>query len=667
MASETFSPNSATAGQYDWSTLANWAAGALPDQNTTAAISSTSAGYTLLMNGNYTVGGLVLGTGTGSMTLSLQSGDTLSGGNSVTVAGNDTVSITGGGTLAATAMTVNSNAVLNVQSGILTLSGGGLTLNAGSTTTFGPGVTLNVNTLSLNGAASLTLSIGSAGAPHVIQNVNTSGSGAKFTEIGGDVQVGSGGSGTFTVASAGTLEFTGSLGSSSVLQLQGGTMLLDSSVNLQSGDQFSFSGTTPSTLDIASSNNFQNGFAYALGGFDYGDKLEFGSLDLTGDSYSYSASSRTLAVTKNGSTVLKLSNLSLASDVASAPSFNLSGNTVSLNGTISCFLSGCLIETEFGLVPVEHLRTGQRLVTLDEGRRTLRPVRWVGHRLVNLPERAEATDYPIRIRAGAFGPAMPRNDLLLTGEHCLYVEGALIPARMLVNGSSIAHDTRQRRFAVHHVELDRHAVVLANGLACESYLDTGNRAGFGLPQPDDAALAWSTDAAAPLETRREKVEPIWLALACRAADELGLPAALPGALSDDAELRVLLDNQQSLAARWVSGRRHLFHIPAGCCPTHLASRAARPSDIIGPFVDDRRKLGVCVRQVTLWNGLNETVLGAQALCGPGWHKPEPGGSWTDGLAALVLPPAPGPESFLDVRLAATMHYPAPTPSETRAA
>lgn len=674
MASETFTPTSPTAtgsGQYRWSTLANWSGGTLPDQNTTATLSSTASGYTLLMDASYTVGSLIFGAGFGQLTLSLGSGDTLNGGNMDLIAANSTLMVGGSGTLSATGFEVKTNATFTMQSGTLSVGGSGLMLDAGSNTTFSSGVTLSVNALTLNGAANLTLSTGSAASPHLIQNVNTSGSGAKLTEVAGDLQIGSGGSGTFAVTGSGTIEFTGSLGSSSVLQLQGGTMLLDNAVNLQTGDQFAFSGSTASTLDVVSSNNFQNGFSYAVGGFDYGDKLEFGSLSLTGDTYSYSASSKTLNVVQNGSSVLKLSNLSLASDVSSTPAFVLSGNTVSLapasGSSVACFLTGSLIETEFGPQPIEHLQPGQRLVTLEAGRPALRPVRWVGHRLVNVPEQADEGDYPVRIRESAFGPGLPRRDLLLTAEHCLFVEGVLIPVRMLVNASSIRHDLSLRRFAVHHVELDRHSIILAEDLATESYLDTGNRASFGLPQAASASFEWSADAAAPLETRREAVEPIWLALACRAAAELELPAAPVPELSAEPELRILLDDQQSLAARWISGERHLFHIPAGRRATHLLSRAARPSEIIGPFVDDRRRLGVAVRQIALWNGLDETVLHGDLLSGAGWHAPEDGQCWTDGRAALALPPAPSAESFLDVRIAATMRYPAVPHAGSRAA
>jgi hypothetical protein len=92
----------------------------------------------------------------------------------------------------------------------------------------------------------------------------------------------------------------------------------------------------------------------------------------------------------------------------------------------------------------------------------------------------------------------------------VFVNGVLIPVRLLVNGSSVATVAR-RRVTYFHVELPMHAVILAEGLPVESYLDVGDRANFladgALVRlfPDfaarptaDVALAWETRGAAPL-------------------------------------------------------------------------------------------------------------------------------------------------------------------------
>src|SRR6185436_15037675 len=72
-----------------------------------------------------------------------------------------------------------------------------------------------------------------------------------------------------------------------------------------------------------------------------------------------------------------------------------------------------------------------------------------------------------------------------------------------------------------HVELERHDVLLAEGLPCESYLDTGNRAAFangsGVVQahPDFARGVWAAQACAPLVTDGPALVPIRTRLIAR--------------------------------------------------------------------------------------------------------------------------------------------------------
>ncbi len=55
------------------------------------------------------------------------------------------------------------------------------------------------------------------------------------------------------------------------------------------------------------------------------------------------------------------------------------------------------------------------------------------------------------------------------------MDGTLIPVRYLINDATIVQEAADS-VTYWHVELARHEVLLAEGLACESYLDTGNRA-----------------------------------------------------------------------------------------------------------------------------------------------------------------------------------------------
>jgi hypothetical protein len=248
----------------------------------------------------------------------------------------------------------------------------------------------------------------------------------------------------------------------------------------------------------------------------------------------------------------------------------------------------------------------------------------------------------------------------VTPEHCILTEAGLVPARMLVNGASILIDRDIVEYEFFHVELERHGILLSEGLTTESYLDSGNRALFADTQAA-ACVRPDTTMAAPLAVARAVVEPIWNRLADRAR-LLGLDAErVLVSLTDQPDLRLLLDDGSELAACWHSAQRHMFHVPRGARPTRLLSRAAVPAETVGPFVDDRRILGVAVDRLVLWTGLAEEVLPAGGVTLRGWHEGE-GARWTNGNAELDLPQA-GAETFLDIHLAGTMLY----PEETRLA
>ena len=88
----------------------------------------------------------------------------------------------------------------------------------------------------------------------------------------------------------------------------------------------------------------------------------------------------------------------------------------------------------------------------------------------------------------------------MSPDHAIYVDDVLIPAKHLVNGTTICQVQRQH-VVYHHVELERHDVVLAEGLPAETYLDTGDRAKFNggrssgcSPTSTSAAQVWETMA-----------------------------------------------------------------------------------------------------------------------------------------------------------------------------
>jgi collagen type I/II/III/V/XI/XXIV/XXVII alpha len=172
-----------------------------------------------------------------------------------------------------------------------------------------------------------------------------------------------------------------------------------------------------------------------------------------------------------------------------------------------CYRIGTRLATPDGAVAVEDLVVGDLLLTIDG---EAMPVTWIGQRRIDCA-RHHAPDSvrPVRVAAHAFAENQPSRDLFLSPGHAVYSHGVLIPVKYLINGDSIARQPA-REVTYFHVALPMHAVLLAEGLPAESYLDIGEErffAGTGadvVPHPAwrrercDVATIWETQAAAPM-------------------------------------------------------------------------------------------------------------------------------------------------------------------------
>jgi hypothetical protein len=143
---------------------------------------------------------------------------------------------------------------------------------------------------------------------------------------------------------------------------------------------------------------------------------------------------------------------------------------------VPCFVTGTLIRTPAGDVAVESLQQGDA-VTVTDGRTAA--IRWIGRRTVNTRFADALTAMPIRIKAGALGEAAPSRDLLVSPDHALLVDDVLIHAGALVNDVSIVRETAMpESFTYYHVELADHALILAENLAAETFIDNASRMAF---------------------------------------------------------------------------------------------------------------------------------------------------------------------------------------------
>ena len=136
---------------------------------------------------------------------------------------------------------------------------------------------------------------------------------------------------------------------------------------------------------------------------------------------------------------------------------------------ITCFLKRTLIWTTSGETGIEDLRVNDVVVTASGGATS---IQWVWRRRFEREpgQKWDQKIVPIRVARSALGPNTPHRDLYLSRYHCLYIDGVLIPAIDLINGSTIARvDAKQlREIEYFHIKLERHSVIYAEGAACET-------------------------------------------------------------------------------------------------------------------------------------------------------------------------------------------------------
>nr|WP_298798194.1 Hint domain-containing protein [uncultured Acetobacter sp.] len=538
-----------------------------------------------------------------------------------------------------TTLTVNGRLTYNKGGGTLAIKPGAgvkaqeLYINAG--TVDSDGGTLDVaGTLKFNLNARLNVKNGSVMTAGTLaaDNATVNISGNSYVKVGTATALGAGA----INVNASTLDI-GYLKAPATLNISNGSTVNIDKMNGGQQDQISFSGghniiNITSLADQSSIPHFS--------GFSPTDKIVFTDLVYQDDStITYYPSG--MVIIQNGNIRKTLYGFNSSTDLhlEREPDGALA---------IVCFLAGSMIRTPEGDVAVETLRTGDSILVCEEGREVVREVVWAGHARTmaraGLPD--DEAGYPVRILKDALAEGVPYKDMLITPEHCLYLDGRFVPARMLVNGGTIFYDRSIVSYDYYHVQTAEHSVIVADGVMTESYLDTGNRGAF---QQDGTVVtlggqagSWADDAAAPLCVDRAFVEPLFNKFAARQAEVLGQADAQASAvaLTQDPDLHLLTDTGLTVRPVRVQNGTFSFVLPSGLQSAWLMSRASRQSDVVGPFVDDRRALGVAVGRVAVLSALGNQDVSDHLTSADlaGWHGLE--GSvarWTDGRAELPLP------------------------------
>ncbi len=387
------------------------------------------------------------------------------------------------------------------------------------------------------------------------------------------------------------------------------------------------------------------------GGIATGTVLQTGAeLDLQDLSYSTNGGTATinpttdvLSVAIGGSSYTQQLAGSYPNAVLTLAYDQVVGGTLVTVDQVACYAAGTRLATPEGERDVAGLGAGDAVLAWQDGAWRAARVRWVGRLAVDLarhPQPGQAA--PVRIRAHAFADRVPARDLLVSPDHALWLDGALFQAQALCNGATILQEF-PARIVYYHVELDRHALLCAEGLAAESYLDTGNRALFAgetgarALHPDLAAAGGDVRRCAALHLSGPPVAAAHAGLVRRAI-------ACGHRLTDAPALRVLADGREVLS--WQEGETWRARMAAGTRTVRLVSRSFVPAWFAEP---DRRTLGVAVAEVRLaGRRLPMTSFAA------GWHAREGGWReggwrWTDGAATLHLPLTDRP-TLLTIRL-----------------
>ncbi|MCP9319098.1 Hint domain-containing protein [Acetobacter persici] len=315
--------------------------------------------------------------------------------------------------------------------------------------------------------------------------------------------------------------------------------------------------------------------------------------------------------------------------------------------TIVCFLAGSMIRTTAGDIAVEDIQIGDQVIAFDwkNNEDVTRPVVWVGkaHATVRPELHDDEAGWPVRILKDAVADGVPYKDMLITAEHCLFFKDRFVPVRMLVNGVSIFYDKSITSYDYYHVETEQHSVITADGMLTESYLETGNRSSFRqegkVVTLFGSTKSWEDDAGAPLGVDRSFVEPLFRAIEWREDKVSKEQAPAAPELTNDPDLHLVTETGAVVRPMRKAAHEYSFMLPPSTQSVRIVSRASRPSDVIGPFVDDRRSMGVAVADVRLLCAKKpfEITSHLQTEKPEGWHETDwTDCAWTNGNAELPL-------------------------------
>ncbi|MBO9452402.1 Hint domain-containing protein [Tropicibacter sp. R16_0] len=240
------------------------------------------------------------------------------------------------------------------------------------------------------------------------------------------------------------------------------------------------------TLDLSLSNA-----TTVSGDFDVVSLFSGASLGEATDGYSFSALSNptlgtldfnettgTYTFTVDWGAVLATGSDQVVSFTVTGTSGGNSDTDTVVVNLLICVTRGTLIQTTKGSVPVEDLSTGDLVETLDGAPE---PVRWIGSRKLSAAELIfDESKRPVVFEPGSLGADLPERDLSVSPQHRMFLQGwqaqllfgedqVLVPAKSLVNGSSIRKAEVTGDVEYFHLLFDAHQIIFTEGAPTESF------------------------------------------------------------------------------------------------------------------------------------------------------------------------------------------------------
>ncbi|WP_051577468.1 Hint domain-containing protein [Komagataeibacter kakiaceti] len=371
----------------------------------------------------------------------------------------------------------------------------------------------------------------------------------------------------------------------------GGTFDGNGMISAASGLTLNFQGGGGTLNLVGSSDGLALLDGASINGFGAGDNIivESNGATATVSSVSYDDLFDTSTITFSNGDTLELNGAYQDTDPDASNYLATVADENGVGTVLVCFLAGSMVRTAHGEIAIEDIRIGDEVLALCDGQQVFRPVSWVGRQVATVrpgPYPDEA-GYPVRILKDAIAQGVPYKDMLITPEHCLFLEGRFIPVRMLVNNRSIYYDLGITSYTYYHLETACHSIITVDGVLTESHLDTGNRHGFrqagpvvGLPGRE---RTWAGDGAAPLGVSVDFVKPVFDAIAARAQASTIAPHPPAMETTVDAGLHLVTDTGVTLRSVHGANGFAFFMIPPCVQTVRIMSRTSGRSIRLAPM------------------------------------------------------------------------------------